>query len=36
MAVLVLVVAVACAGLMIAASLPPRRPESLFLVRQRA
>jgi hypothetical protein len=31
----VLVIAAVCAGLMIAASLPPRHPESLFLVRPR-
>jgi hypothetical protein len=36
MAVLVLVVAVLCAGLMMAASLPPRQPESLFMVRPRS
>jgi hypothetical protein len=36
MSVLVLVVAVAFAGLLIAASVPPRRPESLFLVRARS
>ena len=36
MSVLVLIVAVVFAGLMIAASLQPRQPESLFLVRPRA
>lgn len=36
MAVLVLGIAVLCAGLMIAASLPSRQPESLFMVRPRS